>query len=260
MFTCKDQIGQTITYNEYPRRIISLVPSQTELLFDLGLDEEIIGITKFCIHPDKWFRTKQRIGGTKNLQINTIRKLQPDLVIANKEENTKDQIEEIRQFCPVWTSDISNLRGALDMMTLVGQLTNRQNRALELVEQIKLIFKTLPINQSTKKAAYLIWKDPFMAAGGGTFIHNMMQYGGLENVFLHCKRYPVVTLDELRKSSMEIILLSTEPYPFSEKDLAELSIQIPGKKIVLADGEMFSWYGSRLLQTGQYLRNLSLNV
>src|ERR1700741_3198050 len=104
-----DQTGRKISIPQIPQRIISLVPSQTELLFDLGLDKEVVGITKFCVHPPEWFQTKTRVGGTKQLKIDLIKQLQPDLIIANKEENVKEQIEELEKHFPVWISDVNNL-------------------------------------------------------------------------------------------------------------------------------------------------------
>src|SRR6478672_34971 len=130
MFQCKDQSGRTVTLNQFPpKRIISIVPSQTELLYDLGLDEEVIGITKFCVHPERWFRTKKRIGGTKQLNLSAIRELQPDLIIANKEENLQHQVEELEKDFPVWISVIRNLQDACDMIRMVGQLANKNERA-----------------------------------------------------------------------------------------------------------------------------------
>ncbi len=111
-----DQTGREVSIPSHPQRIISLVPSQTELLFDLGLEEQVAGITKFCVHPEKWFRSKTRIGGTKNIKSALIHQLQPDLIIANKEENVKEQVEELAAHYPVWVSDIHDLQSALDMI------------------------------------------------------------------------------------------------------------------------------------------------
>src|SRR5476651_171659 len=124
-----DQLHRPINLPAPPKRIISVVPSQTELLFYLGLDEEVIGITKFCIHPADKFKQTTKVGGTKDLNINLIKSLQPDLIIANKEENERSQIEELMTICPVWISDISNRDEALDMITQVGQLVGREDNA-----------------------------------------------------------------------------------------------------------------------------------
>jgi ABC-type Fe3+-hydroxamate transport system substrate-binding protein len=253
-----DQTGREIEIPNNPQRIISLVPSQTELLFDLGLDKEVIGITKFCIHPEEWFRNKTRIGGTKTLNLEKIRQLQPDLIIANKEENTKEQVEELDQEFPVWISDIKNLNEALDMIQLVGVIVGKENEALVLAKKIRSKFDGLE-SFKTKiqkpKACYLIWKDPYLSVGGDCFINDMMEYAGFENVFQSLSRYPEIKIEELN-NKCDLVLLSSEPYPFAEKHIAEVQALVPSAKIVLVDGEMFSWYGSRLLLAGDYFREM----
>ena len=241
-------------------RIVSLVPSQTELLHDLGLEEEVIGITKFCVHPTKWYRNKTRVGGTKNVKIPSIQLLKPDLIIANKEENVKEQVEELAKNYDVFVTDVNNLTDAINMIKDIGLLVGKTKEALQMANKIEIKFQKLqnltPVKRKIK-AAYLIWKDPFMAVGGNTFINDMMQYCGLENIFLSRDRYPKTTLEELR-IDCELILLSSEPYPFKEKHLKEMELQIPGVKIILVDGEMFSWYGSRLLKAADYFEELDL--
>jgi ABC-type Fe3+-hydroxamate transport system substrate-binding protein len=243
-------------------RIISLVPSQTELLHDLGLEEEVIGITKFCVHPMKWHKNKPRIGGTKNVKIPAIHSLRPDLIIANKEENVKEQVEELAGDYDVFVTDVKNLTDAIRIINDIGLLVGKRSKAFEIANEIDAKFRKLRGLTSGKtkiKAAYLIWKDPFMAAGGNTFINDMMKYCGLENIFSSLERYPKITPEDLR-IDCELILLSSEPYPFKEKDLKELGLQLPGVKIILVDGEMFSWYGSRLLKGSDYFEELQLKL
>ena len=235
-------------------RIVSLVPSQTELLYDLGLEEEVIGITKFCVHPTKWYRNKTRIGGTKNVKIPAIHHLKPDLIIANKEENVKEQVEELAKNYDVFVTDVNNLTDAINMINDIGLLVGKTKEAFQIANKIEIKFQKLQNLTSVKrkiKAAYLIWKDPFMAVGEHTFINDMMQSCALENTFSHRDRYPKITPEELQ-TGCELILLSSEPYPFKEKHLKEMESQIPGVKIILVDGEMFSWYGSRLLKAADY--------
>lgn len=255
MIKFTDQLGNSIELPPAPKRIVSLVPSQTELLFDLGLNDEVAGITKFCVHPEHWFRTKTRIGGTKDVNIDTINELHPDLIIANKEENVKELIEALRKIAPVWVSDVNSLDDALSMIRSVGGMVDKTTEANELAESIQAAFGRMPTAYQSS-AAYLIWKDPYMAAGGDTFISDMMKYCGLKNVFEHLKRYPEVTVESLNAAGCQNILLSSEPYPFKQKHAAELQKQLPGKNIMLVDGEMFSWYGSRLQQAAGYLENL----
>jgi ABC-type Fe3+-hydroxamate transport system substrate-binding protein len=249
-----DQTGYQVALPKPPERIISLVPSQTELLQDLGLGEKVVGITKFCVHPEEWFRGKPRVGGTKNPRIGTIRDLAPDLVIANKEENRKEDVEAIRQFCPVWTSDVQTIEQALAMIRQVGEITDREEEAARIAGQIgeglgKIV-------RRPGRVAYLIWKDPWMAAGSETFIDSVMATCGWENVFGGRERYPEVSLEEMKASSPEVLLLSSEPYPFKIRHLEYLRLHLPNADIRLVDGEMFSWYGSRMRLLPGYLEGL----
>jgi ABC-type Fe3+-hydroxamate transport system substrate-binding protein len=243
-----------------PMRIISLVPSITELLHYLGLDMETIGVTKFCIHPAAWFRTKKNIGGTKNINIRRIKELEPDLIIANKEENVREQVEELAASYNVWLTDVNSIDDAHTMIKDIGTLTGKTAEAKKLVLDIKKEFGKLQPFKPVKKTAYLIWRNPYMTIGSGTFINDMLQYCGLENVFATQSRYPKITVTDLAQSGCDLLMLSSEPYPFKEKHIKELQQQLPGVKILLADGELFSWYGSRMLQLPQYLQNLLKTV
>ncbi len=240
--------------------IISLVPSITELLSDLGLEDEIVGITKFCIHPANWYRNKTRVGGTKNVNIKMVHSLRPDLIIANKEENERKQVEELACSYSVLLTDVTDLESAFRMIRAIGILTNKKEKATQLIEGIKTSFGRIRFQFDKKKklnAAYLIWQKPFMTVGGDTFISNMMLWCGLENIFSSVKRYPEITLNELKERGCEIVLLSSEPYPFKEKHKQEIENELPGMEIYLADGEMFSWYGSRLLKAADYFESFN---
>jgi ABC-type Fe3+-hydroxamate transport system substrate-binding protein len=242
-----------------PKRIISLVPSQTELLHNLGLEEETVGITKFCVHPAPWFKTKTRVGGTKTVRMELIAGLNPDLVIANKEENVKEQVEELAKHYPVWVTDVNSLDEALQMITDIGELTGKQSQAKILTQNISSAFKEFgelqPPNPKLK-TAYLIWQKPYMTVGGGTFINDMLSRCGFNNIFSAKTRYPETTIAELKAAGCKLLLLSSEPYPFKQKHINELTAQLPGCRILLADGEYFSWYGSRLLKTPAYFKEL----
>lgn len=250
-----DQMNRAVDLPSTPKRIISIVPSQTELLFDLGLDEEIIGITKFCIHPQSLVKSKLKIGGTKVLNINLIKELKPDLIIGNKEENERGQVEELMQHFPVWMSDIADLPCAIDMVKRVGELTGKNVKASKLIRNINSRFDQLNITSQGLKVAYLIWRKPYIVAGKGTFIDDMLQKCGLINVF-NIQRYPEVTSDQLMNLNPDVILLSSEPYPFKEKHLAEFKSLLPNATVKLVDGELFSWYGSRLLHAPAYFKSL----
>lgn len=240
-----------------PKRIVSLVPSQTELLHDLGLDEEVVGITKFCVHPEVWYKEKIRIGGTKDFKVEEIRKLQPDLIIANKEENDKERLEILMAEFPVWVSDVKTYEDALGMIRGLGLVLDRIDEAEELVSKIARLKPE--INRPLKKCTYLIWKKPYMTIGGDTFISNMLECAGFENVFKSSNRYPQVTLEQLRQTETEYILLSSEPYPFATQHLEELETKTR-KKVLLVDGEAFSWYGSRILESWEYFTNLEVLI
>ena len=253
-------LQKTVDLNCIPKRIISLVPSQTELLHYFNLEEETIGITKFCVHPKAWHQTKTKIGGTKTIHIKKIKELQPDLIIANKEENVQAQIEELAQDYPVWLTDVNNLDDALIMITDIGELTNKEKEANLLVKEIEASFnipgsKFLTVNPKPL-TAYLIWQKPYMTVGGDTFINDMLLKCGFQNIFADKSRYPEVTIDDLQIANCQLLLLSSEPYPFKQKHIDELQVQLPGTKIILANGEFFSWYGSRLLQAPSYFKQL----
>ncbi|MFT3824605.1 MAG: helical backbone metal receptor [Chitinophagaceae bacterium] len=255
-----DQLGRTIEITTSPGRIVSLVPSQTELLASLELDDAVTGITKFCVHPQHWFRTKTRIGGTKNIKPDIIRQLAPDLIIANKEENVREQVELLARDYPVWISDVNDLNSALSMIRAVGELTGTGSKASAIADQITADFTTLLTAQQSIRTAYLIWKDPYMTVGGDTFIHDMLTRCGLHNIFGNSLRYPSISLEQLQAADCRLLLLSSEPYPFKQQHIDELQQYLPGTTIMLVDGEYFSWYGSRLLHASQYFRQLLLNL
>lgn len=250
-----DQLGNEITINYPLKRIVSLVPSQTELLFDLGLDEEIVGLTKFCIHPIEKFAAKAKVGGTKKLLIERIRDLKPDLIIGNKEENSRADIELLQQEFPVWMSDIYNLEDAMQTIADIGDLVDRQPEATYLNHLINAGFRdlqTLAVEKAIDKTvAYVIWKDPYMLAGRHTFIDDILRKIGLQNVILE-SRYPEIELSQLAAKDCDLVFLSSEPYPFKEKHIEEIQSAMPNAKVMLVDGEMFSWYGSRLVKAVQY--------
>lgn len=253
-----DQLNNAIELNEYPKRIVSLVPSQSELLWDLGLRAELIGITKFCIHPKELFNTVKRVGGTKTLHLDVIRELKPDVIIGNKEENELSQIIELQKEFKVWMSDIYNLDDALEMISSIGKVVNREKESHQLVKDIAHSF--CDIRQVNKSVLYLIWK-PYMAAGRSTFIGNMLKRIGLENVILDPEsRYPNLSVNDIVRLNPEIILLSSEPFPFKEKHIEELKNHLPHSKILLVDGELFSWYGSRLKKSADYFNELSYKI
>ena len=250
-----DQMQRQVEVPEKPRRIVSLVPSQTELLYSLGLEEEVVGLTKFCIHPPKWRKEKQVIGGTKKFHLDKIRELQPDLIIGNKEENYQEGIEALEKEFPVWMSDIFTLEDALQMMRQLGSMTGRGAKAEALARQVEEGFKKLhPLPQLD--VLYFIWQKPYMAVGGNTFIDEMLQRCGFRNMLADRPRYPELSEEDIRQLNPRLILLSSEPFPFKEKHMARFEALCPEARVLIVDGEMFSWYGSRLLQAVPYFEQL----
>ena len=236
-------------------RIISTVPSQTELLYDLGLSDEVVGITKFCVHPDSWFRSKTRIGGTKNLHIEKIIELHPDLIIANKEENTKEQIETLSKHCKVFVSEIKTVEDNLGLITQIGQLTKKVSEAKVLRDKFQLAINSFT-HAPSLNVVYLIWKDPLMVAGGDTYINSTLELCGFKNAFKSYNRYPETSIEELQTKDLDLVFLSSEPFPFKEKDQVEFSNFFPDARVTIVDGEAFSWYGSRLIKVLPYLRDI----
>lgn len=251
-----DQLGLPVNIPLLPQRIVSLVPSITELLYHLELHDRLAGITKFCVHPSAWFRTKQWVGGTKSVKPAIIRSMQPDLIIANKEENLRHEVEALAQEFPVFVTDVHSLESALEMIAAVGTITGTASKAAAIVHLVRASFASLAPFPESLRTCYLIWRDPLMTIGGDTFIHDMLRRCGLHNIFGNHMRYPETNWEELREKNCELLLLSSEPYPFREKHIHECREHLPHTRIVLADGEMFSWYGSRLLQAPGYFRSL----
>ncbi len=249
-----DQMHRKVHIPAPPQRIVSLVPSQTELLHDLGLGKRVVGITKFCVHPESWFRSKTRIGGTKKVDLEKVRALKPDLIIGNKEENERKDILALEKEFPVWMSDVRDLPGALEMVLRIGEITGTKTGAEELKRMIQQAFDGLQPLDPPATVAYFIWRKPYMVAGHGTFVNDMLTRCGLENVFdADDARYPEITAQELEEAAPDIILLSSEPYPFKEEHIAELQEICPDTPVLLVNGEFFSWYGSRLVHTPAYL-------
>jgi ABC-type Fe3+-hydroxamate transport system substrate-binding protein len=257
MINSTDQLGNKIKLDKIPDKIISLVPSQSELLWDLGLQKELIGITKFCIHPNKMFTSIAKIGGTKNINIEKVKSFNPDLIIANKEENQKEQIEELQKFFPVWISDIYNLTDALNMITELGKLLNKKNVADLLANSINNKFESINKIIKKKNVVYLIWQQPIMAASSNTFIDSMLNVCGFNNLIENkSSRYPEVSAKELINLNPDFVFLSSEPYPFKKNHIDFYKKLLPNSKVILVDGEFFSWYGSRLKFAPDYFNEL----
>lgn len=253
----QDQLKRRLAVSEIPQRIVSLVPSQTELLVDLGLKDNLIGITKFCVHPQNLRKEIPLVGGTKQVNLEKIKAANPDIIFCNKEENTLEMVEELEKIAPVHVSDIYTLEDSFEMMAQYGTLFSKEETVAELIQKIRAEFHSFQeyiSNKPVQKVAYFIWKKPWMVAGGSTFIDYMLTQNRFENVYKNIDRYPEIDLKNM--PSVDLVLLSSEPFPFSEKHLEDFNKIVPSKKIHLTDGEYFSWYGSRLLGAFRYFRKL----
>lgn len=250
-----DVRGHTIRLATPPRRIVSLVPSLTELLAALGLDEAVVGLTRFCVRPPDWKRRKTIVGGTKQIHQDRLLHLQPDLVLANLEENTREIVTALDPHVPVFVTHVRTLGEALQMIRQIGYLTATEAAAASLAAAIAERFAALP-NNPPHRTLYLIWRDPYMSVGRDTFIHDMLRRGGFENVCAEQTRYPVLTPEMIQALAPEVVLLSGEPYPFQNVHIEELRSFCPHATILLVDGQLFSWYGVRLLETPAYLQHL----
>ncbi|MFO7847766.1 MAG: helical backbone metal receptor [Balneolaceae bacterium] len=237
-----------------PASIISLVPSLTELLFDLGLGDRISGRTRFCIHPEKKVENIQIVGGTKNPDLEKVQTINPDLVIANLEENRKEDVTALREFTDVMLTDISTIEEARLAIHEIGERCGAQKKATSINKKINDQLQNIP-DEPSQRVAYFIWKDPWMTVGHDTYIHSVLTHWNLQNVFGSHNRYPKVTLNDVCSRNPELILLSSEPYPFKEKHKAEVQEHCPNTRILQVNGEWFSWYGSRMIESFKQLNH-----
>jgi ABC-type Fe3+-hydroxamate transport system substrate-binding protein len=251
----KDFLNRPIVLKHIPERIISLVPSQTELLIDLGLESNIVGITKFCVHPKHLKKSKTVVGGTKQVHFDKIKKLQPDIILCNKEENTPEMVEELEKIAQVHVSDIKTLQDNAKLISNYAKLFNAESEAESILQQLSTEqekFKNFIKDKPIKKVAYLIWRKPWMTVGHDTFIDYMLKVNNFENVFGKLSRYPEIDINQLPE--IDLLLLSSEPYPFKTKHLND--IPVDKSKIKFVNGEFFSWYGSRMIKSFQYFHEL----
>lgn len=261
MPTATDARGTDIELDTAPARIVSIVPSQTELLAYLELEDAVVGVTRFCERPDHWRQEKTVVGGTKQVEVDTVQSLAPDLILANYEENTADDVEALEEIAPVFVTGVQTVTDALDMIRTVGLLTETADQTSTLAGRIISRFSALP-DFAPLRAVYLIWREPYMTVGGDTFIHDVMTWGGFENIYADKTRYPEVTMEELATRDIDVVLCSSEPFPFHQKDrfTEELRTQLSDVQVELVDGQPFSWYGPRLLDTPSYLKELRESI
>ena len=260
-----DQIGTLHIFENTPKRIVSLVPSQTELLYDLGLEDALVGITKFCVHPFHLKSVKTIVGGTKNIKFEKIKALQPDIIICNKEENTKEIVEELSAICKVWVTDIYTVVDNNQMIKDFGEIFNKRTNASKWIDKINFTyhdFQNFIQNKPIKKVAYFIWANPYMVVGNTTFINEMLKINRFQNIYESKEgRYPEVELKKIRlEGDPDYVFLSSEPFPFKDEHAFEIGRFTHHAVTVFVDGEMFSWYGSRLVKAFSYFKALQNEI
>ncbi|MEC4005730.1 helical backbone metal receptor [Flavobacterium sp. SUN052] len=264
----KDQINIEHSFETQPKRIISIVPSLTELLCDLGLEESLVGLTKFCVHPFHLKSTKTIVGGTKKVKFDKIKALHPDIIIANKEENTKEIVEELSKICPVWVTNIVTIEDNLKVISDFGKVFNRRVEAQKWTDKINfayLDFQDFIKEKSIKKVAYFIWANPYMVAGSDTFINELLKLNKFENIYdnnpKYDGRYPEIIIQKMRiQGDPDYVLLSSEPFPFTDEHAFEIGRFTHHATTIFVDGEMFSWYGSRLLKAFDYFKKMHQRI
>jgi len=260
----KDQLGRTLELSKTPTRIISIVPSITELLFDLGVEDTIVGITSYCVHPFHFLTTKKSIGGTKKVNIERVKELAPDLIICNKEENTPEMVAALSEIAPVYVSEVNTISDSLELIQQLGNILSCRTEAKNLVSKInfklddfKLFMKDMP----TRKAAYFIWAEPWMVAANNTFINEVLKLNKFDNIYQNLERYPTIPLEKIRFSGdPRVVLLPSEPFKFTDDHAFEIATYANRSMTVFADGEYFSWYGSRLLKAFDYFKQLQKKI
>ncbi len=256
----KDQLGRSISIKSTPKRIISLVPSQTELLCDLTLENELVGITKFCVHPYHLKSTKTIVGGTKKVDFDKIKALNPDFILCNKEENNLEVVNQLEAIAPTYFSDVNTIEDAKDLILRLGLIFNSRTESTNLVSKID--FKLNDFNQFIKdkpsrKVAYFIWAKPWMVAANKTFINELLKLNKFENIYNNKSRYPEVNIRRIRhEGDPEVIILSSEPFPFTDDHAMEIGTYTNRSVTVFGNGELFSWFGSRLLYSFDYFKEL----
>lgn len=250
-----DHLGRNVILPDSPKRIISICPAITETLFSLGLEKEVIGRTKYCIFPKGEVDQVPIVGGTKEVDFEKVKELQPDLIFAEKEENTKEMVLELEKIAPVFVLEVKSILGAYRLITTLGETTKTTETANFLLTSCQKSFQSV-VGKENGKAAYVIWRKPYMVVGGNTYINDVLHQIGYQNPFANEEsRYPVVAKEQLANAQLDKLFLASEPFPFQQKHLTEFQSFLPHTEIILVDGEMF-WYGSRMLVAGDYLAQL----
>ena len=256
MIELLDDLSRMIRLDAPAQRIVCLVPSITETLFALGAGDRIIGITDYCIHPEAEVRSKPKIGGTKNFFVNKILALEPDLVVANAEENRRHQVDKLEEAgLNVFVTFPKTVGGCLNMIANMAALTGTERAAQPILASIEKA-RTDALSSTTDPRPRVlcpIWKDPYMTINRDTFVDDVIRTSGGQNIFDdEADRYPQFTLEEAARRRPDVVILPTEPYHFTEADkaaFAAMGDEVPAvrnRRFHIVEGELLSWYGPRL--------------
>ncbi len=250
-------LGKPIRFKE--GKIVSLVPSLTELLYYLGLGEFVVGVTRYCIHPPEALFKSTVLAGTKNFSVKELLATGAHWVLTNREENPKDRVEKIIDHLPVVLTEINKPD---DLIPLLHWLSKQYPQCKPIAQTLEQSIIGLPNELGglgNGRVLYLIWNKPIMAVGGDTFISTMLNMAGYKNATGHLKRYPAIEPQQLISFKPDFLFLSSEPYPFKDEHIAYFKSLLPETQVLLVDGEPFSWYGNRVLNLPAYLKTLHLS-
>jgi ABC-type Fe3+-hydroxamate transport system substrate-binding protein len=251
----RDDLGDELTLDDVPRRIVSLVPSVTETVIALGAADRLAGVTNYCVYPADIVKDIPKVGGTKGFSFESIDAARPDLILANKEENRKHQIEKLRERYPVFVTYPRTVEQAIKMILDLGVLTGTEERASELAASCDHFLESMEpaIAGPPLRTACMIWRDPWMAVGPDSYVSALLDRVGFVNVFTEADgRYPETTLDAVIERRPEVIILPSEPYEFGKADQEELDRFLEGRGVAATtlrmDGSLLTWFGSRTLK------------
>jgi ABC-type Fe3+-hydroxamate transport system substrate-binding protein len=251
----RDDLGDEVVLTEIPRRIVSLVPSMTETVIDLGAADRLVGITRYCVHPAEVVARIPRVGGTKGFSFEKIASMKPDLVLANKEENRKHHVERLRKTYRVFVSHPRTVEEAVGMVRSIGALTGRSVEASEFAASCDRVLASLEpsVVEPSLRTLCMIWREPWMAAGADTYMNALLARVGFDNVFAPADgHYPKTTLAEIVERKPDVIILPDEPYAFGaeNKEHMERYVKDHGgaARAVLFDGSLLTWFGTRTLK------------
>jgi len=262
----KDASGFALALPRPPRRIVSLIPSITETLCHLGLADALVGITVYCVEPRAVVRGKTRIGGEKDPDLDAIRALQPDLVIANIEENVREHVETLRAWgIAVYVTYPRTVAAGIGLVAELGALTGAEDEGRRIAQDLDRQLARVRVRRQGRAPARVfcpIWRRPYMTINGDTYIDDMLSLCGGSNIFAGLpQRYPEVTLEAVAGARPEVILLPDEPYHFRQVHVKDFSAypEMPAVRdgrIHLMDGKLLSWYGPRIARALDVLPDL----